>query len=81
MEAKLKFNLDEPDDTLAYKRCTHATDMAMVLWEIEYNLKRKVEDRIDAGMLKTPQETIDCVMQLFRDEMYDSGIIISDLIR
>jgi len=47
MEAILKFNLDEPDDRMAHFRCVKATDMAIVLFEIQHNLRRKCEDSTD----------------------------------
>ena len=34
MQAELKFNLDEPDDTQAHFRCIKALDMALCLWDL-----------------------------------------------
>lgn len=41
MKAKLTFNLDDPEDRKAHKRCVKATDMAIALFDIQYNLYRK----------------------------------------
>lgn len=41
---KLIFNLDDPDDRMEHLRCIKAADMAIVLFEIHHNLKRKCED-------------------------------------
>jgi hypothetical protein len=48
MKATLEFNLDDPDDRMAHLRCVKALDMALALFEINYNLRKKVErDDID----------------------------------
>ena len=44
MEAILKFNLDEADDAQSHRRCMKATDMALVLFEIHYNLRRRCDE-------------------------------------
>ena len=43
MEAILKFNLDNPDDTIAHMRCVKATDMALMLWDIKQNIRSKLK--------------------------------------
>ena len=35
--AELKFNLDEPDERMEFKRCSKATDMAQFIWELVHN--------------------------------------------
>ncbi len=42
MEAILKFNLDDKDDNMAHLRCLKSLDMAIILFEIQYNLRKKV---------------------------------------
>jgi len=44
MKAILEFNLDDPDDRMAHMRCVKSTDMAIVLFDIVYNMDRHVED-------------------------------------
>jgi len=46
MKAILEFSL--PDDREEYMRTVKATDMASVLWEITYNLKKRAEHEFDA---------------------------------
>ena len=43
MECVIKFDLNNPESRMDHLRCTKALDMALVLWEIEHNLKRKFE--------------------------------------
>jgi hypothetical protein len=43
MECVIKFDLNNPESRMDHLRCTKSLDMALVLWEIQYNLKRKFE--------------------------------------
>lgn len=38
MKATLKFNLDDPEDLMAHKRCVKALEMALLLWQIKIKL-------------------------------------------
>lgn len=40
-KAILKFDLNDPDDQMAFKRANKSLDMACVLFEIQNNLKKK----------------------------------------
>ena len=35
MEAELVFDLDNPDDVMAHRRCIMALEMAIALWDIK----------------------------------------------
>jgi murein L,D-transpeptidase YafK len=41
MKAILEFNLEDPEDTLAYAKCLKASDMASFIWELQHNFWRK----------------------------------------
>lgn len=47
-KAILEFNLDDPDDVIAFKRANKALDMAMVLFEIQNNFKKKCMRELEA---------------------------------
>lgn len=47
MKAKLEFDLDDFDDRLAHERCVKSLDMALVLWEITNNSRKKVLNSCD----------------------------------
>ena len=47
MKAKLEFDLDDVDDRMAHLRCVKATDMAMVLWEMTMNMRKRVTSGYD----------------------------------
>lgn len=43
MKATLEFDLNDFDDRMAHLRCVKSTDMALALWEIRCNLRKKCE--------------------------------------
>lgn len=51
MKAKLEFDLDDPSDKLAHKRCINATDAYIALHKIDSELRAmvKYEKNISAG--------------------------------
>lgn len=48
MKAKLEFNLNDAEDRIAHLRAVKSLDMALALWEIQHNLKKKCEHLIDS---------------------------------
>jgi len=79
MKAILKFDLDEPDDQMAHLRCVEATKMAIVLWNFNYNTVKTTENEIAEKKLDGYQ-TLDYLMQRFRDLLEEEGILINELI-
>jgi hypothetical protein len=65
MKARLTFDLNEPDDARAHRRCIHSEGMALVLWDLIYNKK-----------CESIEEMYDYISN--RCERY--GIVIDDLI-
>jgi len=57
MKAILKFNLDDADDRMAHKQCVHANDMAIILWELVYNSRKTIENKIESSTEKVDQYT------------------------
>jgi hypothetical protein len=66
MKAILEFNLDDPDDAMAHRRCIESTKMAIALFEIMNNSWRDVRD------IEHYQEKIDDICE---------GINLIELIR
>ena len=50
MKAILEFNLDEYEDRKAHLRCIKSTDMALVLFEVIYNFRKRIEN--ESGVAK-----------------------------
>jgi len=73
MKAILEFNLDEPDDRMAHLRCIKSTDMAIVLFDIVYNLRKEIEN-IDTD------EKLDLFYDKLNAIMEEQGINIDELI-
>ena len=78
--AELKFNLEDADDRLEFERCTKATDMALVLWQVYFNSWRDIENKIDLDLIISPQEVLDAYRKVLQDEMDEHGIIIDRLV-
>lgn len=74
MRAVLEFNMDDPDDRQAHHRCVKATDMAIVLFEIECNLFRKYKHR-DTG--PTIEELREDISKLYNEHDINIDLLIS----
>ena len=66
MKARLTFDLNEPDDARAHRRCIHSEGMALVLWELIYNSR-------DCN-------NIDDMHDMITQKCERYGIVIDDLI-
>lgn len=83
-KAILKFDLNDQDDEMAHKRAVKSTDLALALWEIEVNLRKRIEMALQAKELKNEDvevyDVIDICMENIFDIMKDRSIDIDDLI-
>jgi hypothetical protein len=77
--ATLNFDLNDPDDNMAFMRCAKSTDMALALWEFAYNTKKSLQRDLDESDDKS-YELIDKVYERFWEIMTDKGIRLDDLI-
>ena len=68
MKASLIFDLDDSEDRMAHLRCVKSTDMANVLFEVVYNLRKRCEN--------DDKNVFDAIYEL----MEDYGINIDELI-
>jgi hypothetical protein len=65
MEAKLKFNLDDPDDNMSFKQCVAAPSMAMFIWELVFNTKKRCYHILEAS-----PEGVDAI-EIVYNEIYE----------
>lgn len=79
MKATLNFDLEDLDDKMAHQRCVKATDMALVLWELSYNFRKKFEAEIEKEN-HTDYEIVEMFYKGFYELMEEHGIILDDLI-
>ena len=85
MKATLEFDLNDFDERMAHMRCAKSTEMAIVLFEIAYNLRKQVERKMEAEEMKgnelDPYEVLDLTMVEILRHYDENGILIDDLIR
>lgn len=83
-KAKLEFDLSNFDDKMEFERCTKSTDMCLVLFEMIYNMKKRlyydVESEEEKGEVLTVYDGIDLVFQKLNEELSEKGIDIDRLI-
>jgi len=79
--ATITFDLDNPEDRMAHMRCVKSTDMAIVLFEISYNLKKKCERICDSMEVDGNQpDGVHTTFQEISELLYDRGINLDELI-
>ena len=79
-KAILEFDLTDPDDAMEFERATKATDMAMVLWELVFNTKKKMYNQIEFDKIESPYEAIDQLYEKLYEELHDRGLNMDKLI-
>jgi hypothetical protein len=80
MKATFEFDMNEPEDMMDHKRMSNALGMALVLWEIKVNVKKKMEYILDTDNL-SGQETLDRVFEMIGELMEDQGLNMENLIQ
>lgn len=83
-KAKLEYDLSDFDDLMEFERATKATDMALVLWELLYNTRKKLEHEFDEKLHKGEQpnvfDGINAVLDSVREDLEERGINVDKLI-
>jgi hypothetical protein len=79
MKATLTFDLDDQDDDMAHKRCVKALDMAMVIFEFQYNSRKDIENLIINSKISA-WDAVDAVFKRFYDLLDENVINIDSLI-
>jgi hypothetical protein len=71
MEAVLKFDLSNPDDVMAHKRCVKALDLTFALWDIDQHLRweSKYKDN----------EMAEVIREKLREIMDEYALVFDDL--
>jgi len=83
-KAILEFDLNDHDDKMAHKRAIKSTDLALALWEIEMNLRKRLERELEFKEFKNEDvevyDVIDMCMDNILKTISDHNIDIEDLI-
>ena len=78
-KAILEYDLNDPDDIMAHLRATKSLDMALVLWEMAYNVKKKIQSQAETENLDS-YDAIEKVFEKFWEELEEHGIKLDDLV-
>jgi hypothetical protein len=79
MKAKLEFDLDDVDDRMAHLRCVKSTDMALVLWEMSLNMRKRVTSGYDEK--DDFYRGVDAVFERYNELMQEHNLDPEELIR
>ena len=80
MKAVLEFDLNDSDDAMAHLRAVKSLDMALVLWEVMYNIRKGIEWDIESGKYKDQTELLDAIIEKINSYYDEHGVIIDELI-
>lgn len=80
MKATFVFDMNDSEDMMDHKRMSNALGMALVLWELKVNVKKKMENILDTDNL-SGQETLDRVFEMIGELMEDQGLNMENLIQ
>ena len=79
MKAQLTFDLEDFDDRMAHERCVKATDMALVLWELQHNSYRGLTNGFDES--DDFYKGVDAVYDRLRELLDEHGVNPDKFIR
>ena len=79
-KATITYDLTDPDDRLEHLRAIKATDMALVIWELVYNTRKRIEYDIDVNYLGG-NAVLDWIMVEIGERLDEHGIVIDDLVK
>ena len=79
-EAILKYDLNDSDDAMAHMRAVKSLDMALALWDITHNTKKRIEWSLESKELNK-YEVLDLVYERIYEILDEHNIKMDDLIR
>ncbi len=82
MKAIIEFDLNDDDDRRAHERCVCSLDMALALWEIRNNLRKRSERAAES--LKEDADVfdgVDLVLDQLSELLEEHNINVDRLIR
>jgi len=85
-KASLEYNLDEHSENIAFERAVKSTDMALALWEIQINGRRKFIRKlefscdIESKQSDGYESAVNDIFDWINEELFNRGIIIDNLI-
>lgn len=80
MKAILEFDLDNPEDLLAYERCNRSLEMAIFMFEFLLNKRKKFQHIADISENISAVEMVELIFDDMWAEAEDNGIDVDKLI-
>jgi hypothetical protein len=80
--ATLTFDLNDTDDRQEHLRCVKSLDMALVIWDIVYEVKKRTENQLEGKETSTDAEfqLHEKIFEEIHDTLNERGIKIDELI-
>ena len=78
-EAILKYDLNDSDDAMAHMRAVKSLDMALALWDITHNTKKRIEWSLESKELNK-YEVLELVYERIYEILDEHNIKLDDLI-
>jgi molecular chaperone GrpE (heat shock protein) len=78
-KAKLEYDLNDADDSMAHKRAVKSLDMALALWDITHNTKKALEWSME-GKEIDKYDALDMVYEKIYEILEEHNIKLDDLI-
>ncbi|NDG32258.1 hypothetical protein EB118_19545 [bacterium] len=78
-KATLKYDLNDPDDIMAHMRAVKSLDMALVLWEMAHNVKKRIQSEAENEKLDA-YDAIEKVFETLWEQMNERGINLDELV-
>lgn len=78
-KAIIEYNLNDIDDVNAHKRAIKSLDLALALWEITHNTKKKLEWSME-GKEMDKYEAVELVYEKINEILSEHNIDLDDLI-
>jgi hypothetical protein len=78
-KAILEYDLNDSDDAMAHLRAIKSLDMALVLWEMAYNAKKRIHNQIEFEKLDA-YDAVDKVFEALWEDLNERGINLDQLI-
>jgi len=78
MKAVLEFDLTDTEDRMAHQRCVKATEMAIALFDIIFNLRNRVERNLEGTIDENTHIVLNAVCEQITE--YTENIDIENLI-
>jgi len=79
-KAIIEYDLNDSDAEMSLNRSLKSKDMALVLWELSYNMERKIENKLASLKRVDRYKGLDLFYEEFNDLLQEHDINVDNLI-